>query len=181
MSRSENRKTRTWCRAYSTSIANRSPLAIRSISASSEVACDRGRAALARAVDSVLEMLSFDFASMALSPLVPRPTPYRPRDRRDARPCALCRLSHKSVSRRRRSAALNRQMRGRRRRSGRRDAAGRVTFGARRALARDVQKLAEEAGSIPPRSDMPTQPCVETEAAPGRMEGKEEHHHGEED
>src|SRR5262245_9799086 len=68
MSRSENRKTRTWCRAYSTSMANRSPLAIRPISASSEVACDRGRAALA--VGSVLEMLSFDFVSMALSPLV---------------------------------------------------------------------------------------------------------------
>src|SRR5262245_19636448 len=70
MSRSENRKTRTWCRAYSTSIANRSLLAIRSISASSEVACDRGRAALARAVDSLVEMLSFDSVSMVLSSLV---------------------------------------------------------------------------------------------------------------
>src|SRR5262245_17401532 len=68
MSRSENRKTRTWCRAYSTSMANRSPSAIRPISASSEVACDRGLAA--PAVDSVVEMLSFDFVSMALSPLV---------------------------------------------------------------------------------------------------------------
>jgi hypothetical protein len=34
----------------------------------------------------------------------------------------------------------------------------------RRALARDVQKLAEEAGTIPHRSDMPTQPCVKTDA-----------------
>jgi hypothetical protein len=50
-------------------MANRSPLAIRPISASSEVACDRGRAALA--VDSVVEMLSFDFVSMALAPRAP--------------------------------------------------------------------------------------------------------------
>src|SRR5262245_56558699 len=28
---------------------------------------------------------------------------------------------------------------------------------------------------------MPTQPCVETEATPGGMEGEEEHHRGEED
>src|SRR5262245_66525125 len=28
---------------------------------------------------------------------------------------------------------------------------------------------------------MPTQPCVETEAAPSRMEREEEHHHGKED
>src|SRR5262249_8835601 len=53
--------------------------------------------------------------------------------------------------------------------------------GPARALARDVQNLAEEAGTIPHRSDVPTQPCVETEAAPGGMEGEEEHHQAEKD
>ena len=38
---------------------------------------------------------------------------------------------------------------------------------------KQVQKLAEEAGTIPHCSDMPMQPCVETEAAPGGMEGDE--------
>src|SRR5215510_735011 len=37
--RTTNRNTRTWCRAYSTCIANRSPFAIRPISTSSDVAC----------------------------------------------------------------------------------------------------------------------------------------------
>src|SRR6266851_6459324 len=52
----------------------------------------------------------------------------------------------------------------------------RATCGPGLRSARDVEQLAEQAGSISYRSNMAPQPGIETEAAPGGMEREHEHH-----